>query len=292
MTMSNQRAIALAGLFTSLHIIILLMMNILPGTELLVLFGLPVISAMYYHLTSTRNAFIFAVATSLLVMLLDPIRAVIWIIPSVAIGISYGALIRLRWKSLAIIYGLSFIHAAILFTSLAIGGRMLGVNVWSQLQTQFFHWNQADAWIYGPLMLWLYGLSQSIITHFITSKELARLGINVDWEQELPQWVIIGIALLQVGGIVISFVPSLQALAIWLGSQVFTLSIALYFYTIKRKVSPLIFIISAFVTLLGLMLSLTLITTYPTLILFSLTNFSLLPLLFYVISLYAHPKSE
>lgn len=292
MTMSSQRAIALAGLFTSLHVIILMIMNVIPGTELLVLFGLPVIAALYYQMTSTRHAFIFAFATALLVLLIDPIRAVIWIIPSLVIGISYGLLIRLKWKSLAIVYGLSFIHALVLFASLAIGGAMLGVDFWSKLQTEFFHWDPVDAWIFGPLMLWFYGLSQSVITHVIASKELTRLGVNIEQESEFPIWASAILVVSQLVGIVLSLTPVPPALPVWLASQVVTLSIALVYYTIKRRVNVSVFIASAFISLLLLIVALTVNSIFPTLILFSLTNFSLLPLVFYMISLYAHPKTE
>ena len=290
MTMSSQRAIALGGLVTALHIIMLFIMNIIPGSELLVLFGLPVVGALYYQLTSTRHAFIFATATILLVLLLDPIKAVIWMIPSVIIGVTYGGLIRLKFQALGIIFALSFVHAIVLYVSLVLGAALLGFDPLEQLQNEFFHWDAQEAWIYGPLVFWIYGLSQAVVTHFITARELERLKVKVTWEQQFPKWAMITYLVVHFTGIVFSFFPSTLSFSVTLAIFAITLAIGIIVFAAMAKLPTWIFIASAFILLAGLITSLVVRAQSPTLFLFSLSNYSLLPLVFYYISLYGTAK--
>lgn len=292
MTMSSQRALALGGLVTALHVILLFLMNIVPGSELLVLFGLPVVGALYYQLTSTRHAFIFAFATILLVLLLDPIKAVIWMIPSVIIGITYGALIRFKFQAVSIILTLSLVHAVVLYLSLILGGALLGLDPLTDLQTDFFHWDAQEAWMYGPLVLWIYGLSQAIVTHFITARELERLKVKVTWETTFPRWAMVAYLLLHMGGIVLALIPATQSLAVTAGVFSITLAIGIIVYSVKQGISVIIFIIAAFVMLLSLVGAIILSSGASPLFLFGLSNYSLFILAFYYISLYSTAKNR
>ena len=290
MSMSSQRAIALGGLVTALHIIMLFIMNIVPGSELLVLFGLPVVGALYYQKTSTRHAFISAISTILLVLLLDPIKAVIWMVPSVIIGVTYGGLIRLKFQALSIIFTLSFVHAIVLYFSLMIGAALLGFDPVAQMQNEFFHWSADEAWIYGPLVFWIYGLSQAIVTHFITARELERLKVTVTWETRFPRWAMLAYLLLHGGGIVLAVIPTTQSLSVTVGFFAITLGIGIVVFAGFAHLSKWIFIGSSFVLLAGLIFSLVIREQVPTLILYSLSNYSLIPLVFYYFSLYANSK--
>ncbi len=292
MTMSSQRALALGGLVTALHVILLFLMNIVPGSELLVLFGLPVVGALYYQLTSTRHAFIFAIATIILVLLLDPIKAVIWMIPSVIIGLTYGGLIRLKFQAVSIILALSLVHAVVLYISLILGGALLGLDPLRDIQTGFFHWDAQEAWMFGPLVLWVYGLSQAVVTHFITARELERLKVKITWEETFPRWAMIAYLVLQLGGIVLALIPATQSLAVSAGVFSLTLAIGIIVYSVKQRLSMIVFISAAFVMLISIVGSFILSSGASPLFLFGLSNYSLFILVFYYISLYSTHKNR
>ena len=109
--MNKHKYLALGGLFAALHLLFVLMAKFLPGSELILVVFLPLLSTIYTMKFDKKAVIIFFLATFLLCVIFEPIATFIYALPGLICGITYGILRKSKMKELTLVYLSSLSHA-------------------------------------------------------------------------------------------------------------------------------------------------------------------------------------
>lgn len=168
--MNKIKPLTQAGLFSSLHIVLLIISNAIIGVDFILIIGLPFASALYSLKNKPLHAFLFALATTLICFPIDIIKTLIYIIPSLVSGITYGYLTKLKFSNLTLIYCLTFISSLLFVFSIFIINVIYTIN-FIDIDKSFFNLGEETFNNYGPSLVLIIGFCQSILTHIIITKE-------------------------------------------------------------------------------------------------------------------------
>ena len=163
----NKNNLALGGLFAALHLIFLFFSTIFFGSEIILIIFLPLISSLYTLKTDLKSTIVFALSTIFLCIIFNPINTLIYIIPSLMVGIVYGFLNKNKIKELSMVYITTLFHFfALLFTIFIINTLFIEFDLFIILQ-DLFNTNRDNVLIILVNFLILLSIVQSFSTHLI-----------------------------------------------------------------------------------------------------------------------------
>ncbi len=233
--MKPVRALTFGGLLAALHIIATILLHFawIPGIELIILFIVPFFSAMYSYKCKFRETIIFALATLIVCTIIDPTAGLLYILPTLAVGVVYGELVKHKANGTTIVYTLTILEFALFFLSAVILKWFTSVDIILSLKTIFHLAKTKNDFLSLGLLLG-YSFMQAFLLHFILRAQLKRMGITVTKTTNPPFWVLI----LSIASLIACFMPWKQDIYIIFTTTaaiVFSLPIALYGYQITSK---------------------------------------------------------
>ena len=110
--MNKTRSIVLGGLLAAIHLVAVLMVEYIPGFDLVLVFALPFFSVMYVVKCSPVYVITYATATFLLALVFNPPAALLYILPALVTGVVYGYLVKMKTTNLTLIYILTAVQIA------------------------------------------------------------------------------------------------------------------------------------------------------------------------------------
>lgn len=194
--MKPVRALTFGGLLAAIHIIATIMLHFgwVPGLELVILFVVPFFSAMFAYKCRIKESLIYVVATLLICTLISPTAGLLYILPTLAVGVVYGELVKHKANGTTLVYVLTVVEFGLFFVSAYILKLFTDVEVLKLMQSIFHLERSNDKFLALGLLLG-YSFMQGFLLHFIMKAQLKRLGVNVVKTENPPLWVVIlGIA--------------------------------------------------------------------------------------------------
>ncbi len=201
--MSKTRSIVLCGLTTAAHVIatLLLRFQVGVGIDIAILFMVPFFSAMLSLKTDIRYSFIFAVASLLICSIIDFNSALLYILPTISVGIAYGLAVKNNLDGTSIVYILTIVEFGLFFISALLLKKIAKFDVIYWMQT-ILHFEGSNAYL-GLGFLLIYCFAQAFMVHIATKSSLKKLKIEVK-KTDKPSFFIILISII---GFIVAFFP-------------------------------------------------------------------------------------
>ena len=199
--MSKTRTIVFGGLIAAIHIAILLIAIYLPNIfiDYILMFVMPFFMAMYVIKCGVKPGLIVFAATILLGLIFDytQLRSVLLLLPTLATGLIYGALVKYRASNYTMIFALTIANIALFFVSAGIITLITQIDFLSNLKEIFKLHETIHSEFYAILLLVLYCFAQSFLLHFIMKFQLKRMKVTFNSANYPPFWLfVLGFGLL------------------------------------------------------------------------------------------------
>lgn len=190
--MKKGNYLTLGGLFVALHIVFILLARFLPGSSLLLVIFLPLLSTIYTLKFNKKEVAMFIVATLFLCLIFEPVSALIYILPALICGVGYGILKKKNVKELSIIYITSLLHSISLLITFLFIGLLFKETDFFSVFSMFIKKEGPPFYVCVYYVLMTLGVIEAFIVHFICDNELVKLGYKkVEEENETPNWIIV-----------------------------------------------------------------------------------------------------
>lgn len=189
------RALTFGALITALHIVAVGIMkySLIPGLEIAFFFILPFFSAMYAVKCPARNVFIMTLSTLAIAIVIDLPAALMPLLPSLAVGIAYGILSKLKVGSTTKIYALTVLELGLFFLDLFILTLLDQGAIVEQLRVIFntdgFAGNYDGSDSLGTMFIVIYCFAEAFLMHFILKNALKRMNIKSVKDEYPPIWI-------------------------------------------------------------------------------------------------------
>ena len=92
--MNKIKSITNASLFAAIHVIFTVISQYLLGFELLLIVFLPLVSSVFVLKNESKGILAFVVATTLLCLIFNPINTLLYVVPAMIVGITYGIMAK------------------------------------------------------------------------------------------------------------------------------------------------------------------------------------------------------
>ena len=149
----------------------------------------------------------FLIATLFLCLIFEPVSALIYIVPALICGVSYGALKRKNMKELTLVYVSSIAHAFSLLVSFLFIGLLFKEVNFFDIFSSFIKKDGASFYACIYLVLMVLGVIEAFTLHIICDNELEKLGYEKAKEEEnTPDWIVLGFIVSFISYIVTMFI--------------------------------------------------------------------------------------
>lgn len=211
--MKKREYLSLGGLFIALHLVFILLSRFLPGSSLLLVIFLPLLSAVYTLKFNKKEVAMFLAATLFLCLIFEPISALIYVVPALICGVSYGILKKKNIKELTLVYASSVAHSFSLLVSFLFISLLFKEVEFFDIFSSFIKKEGAAFYCCIYLVLVVLGLIEAFILHLICDNELEKLGYErAKEEEETPNWILIGFSTCFVLYVITMFIAPIYTL--------------------------------------------------------------------------------
>lgn len=233
--MKPTKSICFAGLLAAIHVIASIFIRFawVPGLEILFLFVAPFLSAMYAIKANWKYTLVYFIATIGICLGIDWAGAMMYVLPTLVVGILYGFLQKKKQNGTTIVYALTIAEFGLVLFGAWIIKLGLGKDYIETLQNFFPLEGNAVHLALGLILF--YSFAQAFLIHIITKYELKRMKIDVVKTKYPAFWLFV----LHIASLVCCFLPFKKEIYIFFTSVaaiVFGLPIALYGYQSCDKV--------------------------------------------------------
>lgn len=252
--MNKTRSIVFGGLLAAIHLIAVFIIEYIPGFDLVLIFALPFLSVMYVIQCKPVYVLSYALATFLLALVFNPPAALLYILPTLVVGVLYGYLVKLKTTNLTLIYSLAAAQLVTFFLSCFFISLIYGIDVVASLQTFFNLDLNANRYLGLPLLV-LYCFAQAFLIHTILKGQLRKMRIRFQKTPFPPIWIGILEVLLLIT-LFSSLVKEGHILAVSIGCVAFGIPFVLYAFQQTKRMNTLFIVIAVFFLAIALPLTL------------------------------------
>lgn len=240
--MNNTRALAFGGLLAAIHLIAAIAVEYLPGLDLFLIFILPFFSVMYVLKVKATYVASYAIATFIIALIFNPPVALLYILPSLIVGILYGYLVKVKTTSMTLIYILAASQLITFFLSCFSIQLLYGIDVISSIQHFFKIDLEAYRFLGLPLLV-IYCFAQAFLLHIILKSQLKKFKIRFEKTPFPPLWFNIAEFLL-LAAMFSGLLKDGYLISITLGVIIFGIPFVLYAFQQTSKTNILFFIMA------------------------------------------------
>lgn len=246
--MSKVRSLVFGGLICAIHIVALILAMYLPDLfiDIVIMFVMPFFMAMYTIKCGWKHSLIVSAATLLIGLIIDlaQLRALLLILPTLAVGVLYGILVNKKATSHTIVYSLFILEVGLFFMSAGLITLLTGLDFISNLKEIFRLHNNIDTTLFAVLLLVIYCFAQAFLLHFILMYQLKKMKVEFNKSKYPPFWLFF----ISLGTLIATFFnykdPELYLLITALAIA-FASSIAIYGYQCCSKKLTTMFVVQA-----------------------------------------------
>lgn len=246
--MNKVQSIVFGGLISAIHIVILILTMYLPDLfiDVVLMFLTPFLMGMYTVKCGIKHSLIVGAATLVISILIDvtQLRALLFVLPTLILGIGYGALVKYKATSHTIVYALAILELGIFFMSAGIINLLTGTDFIHNLKEIFRLHDSVDSSIFAFILLIAYCFAQAFLLHFILKFQLKRMKVTFSKSNYPPFWLFV----LAIVGFVATFIPYSDHdvyVLITLIAVIFATPIAFYGYQKSAKKMNIMFFTQA-----------------------------------------------
>ena len=251
--MKDKEYLSLGGLFIALHLVFVLLSKFVPGSSLLLVIFLPLLSTIYTLKFNKDKVVMFVIATLFLCLIFEPVSTLIYIIPSLMCGVSYGVLRKKSMKELSLVYTSSLAHSISLLISFLFISILFKEVDFFVIFKSFISKEGSSFYALIYLTLMLLGVVESFILHMICNSELLKLGYQEsEKEKETPLWMVVSLIAFTLIYFSLSFINPIYT--IYVIPFVICFSIPIVIEFINRNNAKWIYILVALFALIALFL--------------------------------------
>ena len=251
--MKDKEYLSLGGLFIALHLVFVLLSKFVPGSSLLLVIFLPLLSTIYTLKFNKDKVVMFVSATLFLCLIFEPVSTLIYIIPSLMCGVSYGVLRKKSMKELSLVYTSSLAHSISLLISFLFISILFKEVDFFVIFKSFISKEGSSFYALIYLTLMLLGVVESFILHMICNSELLKLGYQEsEKEKETPLWMVVSLIAFTLIYFSLSFINPIYT--IYVIPFVICFSIPIVIEFINRNNAKWIYILVALFALIALFL--------------------------------------
>ena len=188
--MRKIQSLAFTALLCAIHILIIFASEYVPFLDLIMVFFLPIFSAILAIKCELKYSFILFVATLLIGILINPTAAPLYLLSPLVLGIGYGILVKYKVRSTTIIYLLTILSMGLLLLDIHILEGITGQD-FVRILCDFFHIDSFYDNTKVYFIFLLFGFSQAFVTHFVLKYILKRMKIEVKKNEFPPVYLIL-----------------------------------------------------------------------------------------------------
>lgn len=251
--MNKVQSIVFGGLISAIHIVILILSMYLPDLfiDIILMFVAPFFMGMYTVKCNLKSSLIVGGATLLISLIVDvtQLRALLFVLPTLILGIGYGFLVKKKATSHTIVYVLALLELAVFFLSAAIINLFTGTDFIHNLKEIFRLHDSVDSNMFAFILLIAYCFAQAFLLHFILKFQLKKMKVAFSKSNYPPFWLFV----LGLVAFIAAFIPYKDHdvyILITLVAIVFATPIAFYGYQKSAKKMNIMFFAQAGVFLL------------------------------------------
>ena len=178
---NTMKSLALAGLMTSLNIIIILLSSFQFSyifSDLLLTLFFPLITTITFLLCDKRTSLCYFIASFAICFVIQFQKTIFYLLPSMISGFLFALFIQKKWNYIYAIITVSLINAMTTALLFVIGERFFSLPIYQAFQT-IFRLDEQQAKEFFPLFIAITSIAQTIINALIIYYELPKYEMMV-----------------------------------------------------------------------------------------------------------------
>jgi len=233
--MKPVKSLTFGGILTALFVIASILLRYeIPGIEIVILFFVPFFAAFYSYKNKLIDCGVFFAATMLITMLIDWSSALLYILPSITVGLLYGFLIKAKFNGYTIVYTLTIAEFGLTMLGSCVIKLITGNSLIDIFQTLFSSELEYNSRFLGLGILIFYSFVQAFFIHIVMRRELKKLKVDVPSKGQPPIWLLL-VSLISIVLSFFKFEEDIYSFFTAVSAIVFGLPIVLYGYQESNK---------------------------------------------------------
>ena len=175
------KSLALAGLMTSINIIIILLSSFQFSyvfSDILLTLFFPLITTLTFLLCEKRTAFCYFIASLTICFFIQFEKTIFYLLPSMLSGFLFALFIKKKWNYIYAVISVSLFNALMTALLFFISEKLFSLPVYQAFQT-IFHLDEQKAKEVFPLFIAITSMAQTILHAFIIYYELPKYEISI-----------------------------------------------------------------------------------------------------------------
>lgn len=175
------KSLALAGLMTSINIIIILLSSFQFSyvfSDILLTLFFPLITTLTFLLCEKRTAFCYFIASLTICFFIQFEKTIFYLLPSMLSGFLFALFIKKKWNYIYALISVSLFNALMTALLFFISEKLFSLPVYQAFQT-IFRLDEQRAKEVFPLFIAITSMAQTILNAFIIYYELPKYEISV-----------------------------------------------------------------------------------------------------------------
>ena len=175
------KSLALAGLMTSINIIIILLSSFQFSyvfSDILLTLFFPLITTLTFLLCEKRTAFCYFIASLTICFFIQFEKTIFYLLPSMLSGFLFALFIKKKWNYIYAVISASLFNALMTALLFFISEKLFSLPVYQAFQT-IFRLDEQRAKEVFPLFIAITSMAQTILNAFIIYYELPKYEISV-----------------------------------------------------------------------------------------------------------------
>jgi hypothetical protein len=189
--LSRVQTLTLAGVLTTLNMVIVLFSFYLPAFELVIILFVPALVSLFYLRVKPKIFIYFFLANAILITLMDFSLSLLYLLPSLITGGVCGLLISKRQNGFSIILILTLVEALLFLLGNYLIFWLVNVDVVDVLANIL----KSDYVLFKPLILLLIGFTQAILVVLIAKDELRKWNIELIFSSPTRLYYVLSLSL-------------------------------------------------------------------------------------------------
>lgn len=171
------KEISLAGIWTALFAVIIILSNFIPGIEFFIILFSPIAVYLLKEKSNLKTVGIFIIALLFVGLIINYTTTLIYLLPSLLVGLFYGIFIKLSKNLIITTFLMGFIHAILLLISISIIDFLFASDIISYFKLVLLL-SDSNFNDFSLMILFIISLSESILTSIVFYYEYQKLHKN------------------------------------------------------------------------------------------------------------------
>lgn len=183
---SGQKSLALAGLMTSINILIILLSSFqftYIFSDLLLTLFFPLVTTFTFLLCEKKAAFCYFIVSLIICFFIQFEKTIFYLFPSLISGLLFALFIQKHWNYLYAVIFVGILNSFMMALLFFVGEKLFSVPFYQAFQT-IFQLEEQQAKEAFPLFIAISSFAQTLINAYIIYHELPKYEIEIHFDTQ------------------------------------------------------------------------------------------------------------